>query len=62
MKLTELPLATIVDFDLILVLENGLIVEHGSAAALLARNGRFAQLAASQGISRDSRFHVEEAK
>ncbi|KAJ7230414.1 P-loop containing nucleoside triphosphate hydrolase protein [Mycena pura] len=42
---------TIVDFDLILVMADGALVESGSPASLLAQSGtRFAQLAASQGV------------
>ncbi|KAF8205910.1 P-loop containing nucleoside triphosphate hydrolase protein [Mycena galopus ATCC 62051] len=45
---------TIVDFDLILVMEDGLLVESGSPKTLLLRpESKFAQLASSQGSSRD---------
>ena len=44
-------LATIIDFDQIIVMEDGLIVESGSPQDLLAiPKGRFASLAASQGL------------
>jgi len=44
-------IATIIDFDLILVMENGSIVERGSPKDLLAvSNSRFARLAAAQGL------------
>ena len=44
-------IATIVDFDLILVMEDGIIVETGSQQSLLAQpQSRFAHLAASQRI------------
>ena len=46
-----LVVATIVNFDLILVLEDGVVVEADTPTALLASGGRFAQLAASQGIN-----------
>lgn len=49
-------ISTIINFDLILVLENGVVVEADAPAALLASGGRFAQLAASQGIA--SNQHV----
>ncbi|KAJ6540558.1 P-loop containing nucleoside triphosphate hydrolase protein [Mycena capillaripes] len=43
---------TIVDFDTIIVMEDGVIVETGTPASLLARpDSKFANLAASQGIS-----------
>ncbi|KAH9920611.1 P-loop containing nucleoside triphosphate hydrolase protein [Fomitopsis serialis] len=43
----------IVDFDLILVMDDGALVEHGAPDELLARrDGRFARLAASQGVVR----------
>ncbi|KAJ7485129.1 P-loop containing nucleoside triphosphate hydrolase protein [Mycena galericulata] len=42
---------TIVDFDMILVMEDGLLVESGSPKALLSRSdSKFAQLASSQGL------------
>lgn len=44
-------IATIIDFDLIIVLDDGVIVESGSPHELLANGGRFARLAASQGIT-----------
>ncbi|KAJ7846292.1 P-loop containing nucleoside triphosphate hydrolase protein [Mycena leptocephala] len=41
---------TIIDFDLILVMEDGVLVESGSPASLLSRSeSKFAQLASSQG-------------
>ncbi|QRW07534.1 ABC transporter [Ceratobasidium sp. AG-Ba] len=44
-------IATIIDFDLIIILDNGEIVETGSPHDLLADSGsRFARLANSQGI------------
>jgi ATP-binding cassette, subfamily C (CFTR/MRP), member 1 len=44
-------LATIVDFDQIVVMEDGVVAEHGSPQQLLARpQSRFAQLAATQGL------------
>ncbi|KAH9831996.1 P-loop containing nucleoside triphosphate hydrolase protein [Rhodofomes roseus] len=47
-------IATIVDFDFILVMDDGALVEHGTPEDLLARpNSRFARLAASQGIVRN---------
>ncbi|TFY51002.1 hypothetical protein EVJ58_g10787, partial [Rhodofomes roseus] len=46
-------IATIVDFDVILVMDDGELVEHGTPEDLLARpDSRFARLAASQGIVR----------
>lgn len=45
-------LATIIDADLILVLRKGRIVEQGSHAALLARNGVYARLWAAQSKGR----------
>jgi ABC-type multidrug transport system fused ATPase/permease subunit len=46
---------TIVDFDLILVMEDGVLVESGSPENLLSRSdSKFAQLASSQGVSRRS--------
>ncbi|KZT65538.1 P-loop containing nucleoside triphosphate hydrolase protein [Daedalea quercina L-15889] len=46
-------IATIVDFDMILVMEDGALVEQGTPEELLARaDSRFARLAASQGIVR----------
>ncbi|KAJ7863186.1 P-loop containing nucleoside triphosphate hydrolase protein [Mycena leptocephala] len=43
---------TIIDFDLILVMEDGVLVESGSPASLLSRSeSKFAQLASSQGLS-----------
>ncbi|KAJ7065430.1 P-loop containing nucleoside triphosphate hydrolase protein [Mycena amicta] len=42
---------TIIDFDLILVMEDGALVESGPPASLMSQPGsKFAQLAASQGI------------
>ncbi|CAL1707862.1 unnamed protein product [Somion occarium] len=44
-------IATIIDFDRIIVVDDGVIVESGSPAELLALpNGRFASLATSQGL------------
>jgi ABC-type multidrug transport system fused ATPase/permease subunit len=46
------PLETIIDFDLILVMEDGVLAESGSPASLLSRpESKFAQLASSQGLS-----------
>ncbi|TFY69692.1 hypothetical protein EVJ58_g284 [Rhodofomes roseus] len=46
-------IATIVDFDVILVMDDGELVEHGTPEDLFARpDSRFARLAASQGIVR----------
>ncbi|KAJ7493649.1 P-loop containing nucleoside triphosphate hydrolase protein [Mycena latifolia] len=43
---------TIVDFDMILVMEDGMLVENGSPAELLSRpDSKFARLAASQGVA-----------
>ena len=39
---------TVRDADVILVFEGGEVVERGSFEALLARNGRFAELVATQ--------------
>ncbi|SDX45663.1 ABCB family ABC transporter ATP-binding protein/permease [Roseicitreum antarcticum] len=41
-------LSTVVDADRIVVLEDGVIVEHGSHDALLARNGKYAAMWARQ--------------
>jgi len=41
-------LSTVVDADEILVMEGGRIVERGTHAALLARDGRYAQMWALQ--------------
>ncbi|KAF7297369.1 hypothetical protein MIND_00970400 [Mycena indigotica] len=42
---------TIVDYDLVLVMENGSVVERGTPQALLAqRDSRFSELARSQGV------------
>ena len=41
-------LSTIVDADLILVMQNGTIIEQGSHAALLRANGTYAELYNSQ--------------
>ncbi|KAH8077273.1 P-loop containing nucleoside triphosphate hydrolase protein [Cristinia sonorae] len=44
-------LATIIDFDMILVMDEGVVVESGTPRELLARpTSRFALLAASQGL------------
>ncbi|EPS93155.1 hypothetical protein FOMPIDRAFT_1056220 [Fomitopsis schrenkii] len=46
-------IATIVDFDMILVMDDGAVVEQGAPEDLLTRpDSRFARLAASQGILR----------
>ena len=51
--LIPIVLATIVDFDMILVMDDGALVEQGAPEDLLARpDSRFARLAASQGIIR----------
>ncbi|KAJ7150739.1 P-loop containing nucleoside triphosphate hydrolase protein [Mycena filopes] len=43
---------TIVDFDLIILMEDGVVAETGTPSSLLSRpESRFAKLAASQGIS-----------
>ncbi|KAG8825840.1 hypothetical protein FRC17_008507 [Serendipita sp. 399] len=47
-------ISTIVNFDLILVLEDGEIIEADAPRVLLAADGRFAQLARSQGITYES--------
>ncbi|KAJ7060884.1 P-loop containing nucleoside triphosphate hydrolase protein, partial [Mycena amicta] len=41
---------TIVEYDTVLVLDGGKVVELGAPAELLARGGRFAALAQSQGV------------
>ncbi|KAJ6570827.1 hypothetical protein DFH09DRAFT_916881, partial [Mycena vulgaris] len=42
---------TIIDFDLILVLEDGLVVESGTPKSLFSRSdSKFAQFATSQGL------------
>ncbi|MBU2962914.1 ABC transporter ATP-binding protein/permease [Citreicella sp. C3M06] len=46
-------LSTIADADRIVVLEKGLVVEEGTHEALLARQGRYAQLWARQQAERD---------
>ncbi|EEX16355.1 ABC transporter, ATP-binding/permease protein [Citreicella sp. SE45] len=47
-------LSTIADADRIVVLEKGLVVEEGTHEALLAREGRYAQLWARQQADRDA--------
>ncbi|MBN8187726.1 MAG: ABC transporter ATP-binding protein/permease [Rhodobacteraceae bacterium] len=47
-------LSTIADADRIVVLEKGLLVEEGTHEALLAREGRYAQLWARQQADRDA--------
>ncbi|KAG8831225.1 hypothetical protein FRC20_008196 [Serendipita sp. 405] len=54
-------ISTIVNFDLILVLEDGEIVEADSPRVLLDANGRFAQLARSQGITSESMEESENS-
>ncbi|KAG8831340.1 hypothetical protein FRC20_008148 [Serendipita sp. 405] len=54
-------ISTIVNFDLILVLEDGEIVEADSLRVLLDTNGRFAQLARSQGITLESMEESENS-
>jgi ABC-type multidrug transport system fused ATPase/permease subunit len=44
-------LATVRHADLVAVLDGGRLVELGAAPALLARGGRFADLAAAQGLA-----------
>jgi ATP-binding cassette subfamily B protein len=46
-------LSTVRDADLILVLDKGRIVERGTFEALIARRGRFAQMAAAAGLADD---------
>ncbi|KAG8825602.1 hypothetical protein FRC17_008601 [Serendipita sp. 399] len=53
-------ISTIVNFDLILVLEDGEIIEADAPRVLLAADGRFAQLARSQGITYESLETREE--
>lgn len=50
---THCPKETIIDFDLILVMEDGMVAETGPPAELLSRPGsKFSRLAASQGLGR----------
>jgi len=46
-------LSTVVDADEIIVLESGLIAERGSHAALIARNGLYAQMWARQAVEQE---------
>lgn len=54
--------ATIIDFDQIIVMEDGMLVESGPPQELLAvPNGRFASLASSQGLIKLESDITEEA-
>ncbi|KAJ7092347.1 multidrug resistance-associated protein 1-like protein [Mycena belliarum] len=54
-------IATIMNFDMILVMENGIIVENGPPAVLLSQpDSKFAQLAASQGLRGATSETVDE--
>ena len=41
-------LSTVVDFDRIIMFENGVIVEEGTYQELIAKNGKFAELVKKQ--------------
>ena len=46
-------LSTVVDADEIIVLEDGLVAERGSHAALLAKGGLYARMWALQAVEHD---------